>query len=232
MGGVGSIAQASNSLTALSSTSSFGSVSTNLTNLANYTGSLTPAAGLLQNNQNMSAVANTVVSLQNMGIQQSQSGSTTTVSQLQALMQDIYNMLTALIAPTTVTVSGSTTAGDTVALTITNASLTGSPKTYVYTVLSGDTLNNIAAGLQALLAADSAITTAGITSSVTGAVITINSTSPTAYISAVTGSQTETVALGGGDVTQGIANTVLLDNQMISALSNITAVTAAFAGLP
>lgn len=232
LGGVGNLSQASDHLSALASTASFSSVSTNLTNLANFTGALNPAVGLSQNNQNMTSVANAVVSLQNMGIQQSQPGSTTTIAALKALMQDIFNLLTTLMAPATVTIGGSITAGDAIALTIANASLIGSPKTYIYTVASGNTVNNVASGLRALLAADSALTTAGITSSVSGAVITINSTSPTAYVTTVGGSQTETANIGGGDVTQALSNSVLLDHFMTGSLSDLSAATAAFAGLP
>jgi hypothetical protein len=232
MGGIGAISAASYSMGPLATTSSFSGITTNLNNLSTWPASIAPVATLLGNNQNMTSAANTIVALQNMGIQQSQPGSTTSVSSLAAIMQDIYNLTSTVMAPITFTLSGTKTTGDTVSLTIANPSLTGSPKTYTYTAVSASTLSTIANGLHALMAADSALTAASITSSVSGSTITIIGPPPTSCSSAVTGAFTEFVTITSGDVTQAGTNASLLEDQMTGSQSDISAVIAAISGLP
>lgn len=53
--------------------------------------------------------------------------------------------------PTVVTIGGTPRAGDTVTLTFTSASLTGSPVSVTYTVVAGDTTSTIAAALETLV---------------------------------------------------------------------------------
>jgi LysM repeat protein len=108
-----------------------------------------------------------------------------------------------------VQIGGTPTTGDTVALTFTNAGVANLPVTKTYTVLAGDTLATIAAGLAALVNADANLGAADIVALVTGNGFEVSQPgaigNSTVLTQSVGGSATETVTflpsnghLGGG----------------------------------
>jgi hypothetical protein len=101
----------------------------------------------------------------------------------------------------TATIGGSAQATDIVNVIIHDSGLVSNPATMTYTVGNSDTLDTIAAGIEALINADSNLTALGITATVSGAIVSITSTSheATTYTQSVTGTDpTETVTLAGG----------------------------------
>ena len=103
-------------------------------------------------------------------------------------------------ATATATIGGTIQATDTVALTLTNAGLTGLPITVTYTVAGGNTTTTIAAALVALINANAVLQAAGIYAENAAAVITVYSEgtigNATVLSAAVGGSSpTETVTL-------------------------------------
>ncbi len=78
-----------------------------------------------------------------------------------------------------------------------DSALSGGSKSISYTVQAGDTLTTIATGIKTAINADSALSTAGITSTSAGTVVTIRSTSPnaTTYSQSVNTGATETITL-------------------------------------
>jgi hypothetical protein len=103
----------------------------------------------------------------------------------------------------TATIGGTITNGDAVRITATSSGITGSPVTVSYAVGASDTVSTIAAGLKALINANSAFQAVNLTATVVGAVVTIvYPTSLTVtWSQAVTGSATETVTLAAGTAT-------------------------------
>lgn len=95
----------------------------------------------------------------------------------------------------TATIDGTVTAGDVVTLTISDSSLSTNPQNVSYTVVSGDTLSDIAENLKDNINANSVLGSALITASHTGNAVHLTSRArgSTDYDSNVTGSQTETV---------------------------------------
>lgn len=100
----------------------------------------------------------------------------------------------------TATLTGTVTPGDVISLTITNSGgISGSPVTVSHTALVGDTLTAIATSLAARINSNAALSSAGVTATAAGAVVTIDywkSLGTVGFSSAVTGAQTETVTLG------------------------------------
>ena len=96
------------------------------------------------------------------------------------------------------TIGGSKTTGNTLTITVHDAGLSGGQKSKTYTVLSGDTLATIAAGLAALINGDSALQTIGVSASSASTLITLTSTSVnvTTYSESTSGGATETITLG------------------------------------
>jgi RHS repeat-associated protein len=116
---------------------------------------------------------------------------------------------------TTATIGGTITAGNTVSLKVSGAGL-ASARTETYTVLSTDTLATIAAGLAALVNADTTLKGIGVTATSSGAVVSVSNApiNYPLYIPSVTGGATETIALAmnnnskqlaviGGTITSG-----------------------------
>ena len=97
------------------------------------------------------------------------------------------------------TLGGTITTSDTLVITITDASVVGSPLAVTYTVLSSDTtLTILAASIAAQINATAALTVAGITATSSGPVISIRSRSVKATSYARTNGGTETITLSGG----------------------------------
>ncbi|MBP9811354.1 hypothetical protein KBF38_23810 [bacterium] len=95
------------------------------------------------------------------------------------------------------TIGGTVTAGNTVTLTVNDAALSGGTKSMVYTVVGGDTLTTIAAGLTALINADTDLIGIKVTATSDAAVILVSSDSvnQTSYTSSTSGGATVTIAV-------------------------------------
>lgn len=95
------------------------------------------------------------------------------------------------------TIGGSATTGDFVTLTVINSYLSGGQKNISYTVQSGDDLNAIASGLSGQINSDVDMQSIGVSSTVSGQLITINSMAVqnTTYSSSVSSGGTETIRL-------------------------------------
>lgn len=110
----------------------------------------------------------------------------------------------------TATIGGTKTTGDKIVINFTNVHLTANyvwPRRPSYTILGGDTLTTIAAGVVAAINADAALSINGVFASNIGAIITIvqmgcwaNSTTLTATI---TGAATETVVFSNSGAVSG-----------------------------
>lgn len=98
--------------------------------------------------------------------------------------------------PWTATVSGTVTAGDQVGVKVLDANLQGGSIIARYTVKSGDNLNAVAAGIADLLNTTSSLQAIGMTASVNGAVVRMQSYSnaTTTYEESKSGGATESVA--------------------------------------
>ena len=96
------------------------------------------------------------------------------------------------------TVGGSKTTGNVLTLTVHDTGLGGGQESDSYTVLSGDTLSSIAAGLVAAINADTSLQAIGVSASASGTSITLTSTSVnvTTYTESTSGGATETITLG------------------------------------
>jgi hypothetical protein len=110
---------------------------------------------------------------------------------------------------------------DTVALTFTNSGVTGLPVTKTYTVIGGDTVNTIAAGLNALINADAVLAAGFITSTVSNAVLTFHQPQAVGNSTVVTRTVTET---GGGSETVTFGNAGSLAGG-VGAVGNTVALT-------
>ncbi|MDX2105631.1 MAG: RHS repeat-associated core domain-containing protein [Candidatus Melainabacteria bacterium] len=98
------------------------------------------------------------------------------------------------------TIGGTVTTSDVLTITVHDSGLGGGSKSKNYTVLGGDTLDDIADGLAAAINGDSEITDLGITAKVSGAIISL-STAPgnaTTFSQSTSGGATETIALAAG----------------------------------
>ena len=95
------------------------------------------------------------------------------------------------------TIGGTVTAGNTVTLTVNDVALSGGTKSKVYTVVGGDTLSTIAAGLTALVNADTDLGGIKVTATSDGAVVLVSSDSvnQTSYTSSTSGGATVTIAV-------------------------------------
>ena len=95
------------------------------------------------------------------------------------------------------TIGGSKTTSDVLTVKVTDPALGGGSESVTYTVLSGDTLNSIAAGVKSAINADTALSTLGVTATSAQAVVSItsNSINVTAYSTSLSGGATETMAL-------------------------------------
>lgn len=96
-----------------------------------------------------------------------------------------------------VTIGGTVTVGNTLTLTVNDAALSGGVKSKTYTVVGGDTLTSIAAGITSLVNADTSLAAIGVTATSSGAVILISSASAnqTTYSSSTSGGATETISI-------------------------------------
>ena len=125
----------------------------------------------------------------------------------------------------TVTLGGSATAADVVSVTIQNANLAGGQETAQYTVASGNTLTNVAAGLASAINADTNLAAIGVGASSSGAVVTVST--DTSYTVSTSGGATETISAGtsyrgnvqitlGGKPTTSDTVTVTVQNPSLS----------------
>jgi RHS repeat-associated protein len=96
-----------------------------------------------------------------------------------------------------VTIGGTVTVGNTLTLTVNDAALSGGTKSKTYTVVGGDTLTSIAAGLTALVNADTALGAIKVTATSDGPLILVSSDSinQTSYASSTSGGATATITI-------------------------------------
>jgi Tc toxin complex TcA C-terminal TcB-binding domain/Neuraminidase-like domain/Salmonella virulence plasmid 28.1kDa A protein len=108
----------------------------------------------------------------------------------------------------TATIGGTTTAKDTLSVTMTSSAVTGSPVTVTYSVQKSDTLDNVAAGLAAQINANPALAAAAISAAVSGPVISLStpatlSPTPVWTVTANPTGASETLTFGGNLVSIG-----------------------------
>lgn len=111
----------------------------------------------------------------------------------------------------TAVIGGTKTTGNVLTITVSDSGLSGGIKAANYTVLSGDNLVSIAAGIAAVINSDAALTAIGVTANSVNTVINIKSTSihATTYSQSVSSGATETIVLAKGiGVTQSAHNNV------------------------
>jgi uncharacterized protein len=113
----------------------------------------------------------------------------------------------------TIGTSSSPTADDIVTLIFTNSQITGSPVHIAYTVVDADTTSIIAAALKTEINASSALAAAGITATVSSAVITVHANTDLDIIPVITYTlsmdATETVVISAGSAVVGGTLTAL-----------------------
>ena len=111
----------------------------------------------------------------------------------------------------TAPIGGSKTTGDVLTITVFDAGLSGGSKSDSYTVLSGDKLTSIAAGLASAVNGDSALTSIGVSVASVSTLVNITSASvhATGYSQSTNSGATETITLGNAaGVQQGSFNCV------------------------
>ncbi len=98
----------------------------------------------------------------------------------------------------TARIGGTKTTGDTITVTVNDSGLSGGSESVTYTVLSGDTLSSVSAGLAAAITADSNLLALGVNAVSKSNSIFIKSTSPniTTYSASKSSGATETITLG------------------------------------
>jgi hypothetical protein len=116
--------------------------------------------------------------------------------------------------PSIATLTGTLTVGDGLQLIATSSALTGSPLTVTYTTKGGDTLTTMAAGLVALVNANTVLAAAGVFASNLAGVITIywpSTLSPTiVWTKNVTGTASEIITITSGVTAAGGATITAL----------------------
>ena len=119
----------------------------------------------------------------------------------------------------TAVIGGSKTTGNILTITVFDSGLAGGSKAVNYTVLSGDTLTSIAAGVSSAINADSALTGIGVTATAVNTVVNIKSTSihATTYSQSLSSGATETITLA-----KGIGTTQAAHNN-VNQVTNISA---------
>ena len=107
-----------------------------------------------------------------------------------------------------ITIAGTVTVGDTLTISVHDPALSGGVKSDSYTVVTGDTLTSIAAGLTSALNADSSLSAIGVTATSSGAVILVSSASvnQTTYTSSTSGGATETIAIAFSKIYKGTSS--------------------------
>ena len=134
--------------------------------------------------------------------------------------------LASLVASTeTATVTGSATAGDVLSLTLTSASITGSPVTVSYAAKATDTTSSLAAGLAAAVNANAALQGAIVTAVAVANVVTVlfPASLSVTFAKNVTGTATETITLAAG--TASTITGASLTSLYTGSLGNATQVT-------
>lgn len=124
------------------------------------------------------------------------------------------------IGTQTAALGGTVTAGNTVTITVYDPALTGGSKAITYTVVSGDTLNSIAAGLASAINADTALQAVAVSATSTNSIVNLKSASinNTTYTASVSSGATESISLA--------PNTVVLQ----STYNNLNELTSISAG--
>ncbi|PZM81157.1 MAG: hypothetical protein DKT66_18200 [Candidatus Melainabacteria bacterium] len=119
----------------------------------------------------------------------------------------------------TAVIGGSKTTGNVLTITVFDSGLAGGSKAVNYTVLSGDTLTSIAAGISTAINADSALTSIGVTATSVNTVVNIKSASihATTYSQSLSSGATETITLA-----KGIGTTQAAHNN-VNQVTNISA---------
>lgn len=128
----------------------------------------------------------------------------------------------------TATMEGTASGGDTITLTVRSSAVTGSPMSIVHSVSAADTPLSIASDLAAQINSDSALSSAGISASATGPVISMSA--PTSlnpypvWTQAVTpahagGVATEKVTLSGALTFNGLMTYSVMSKQQVTGAS-------------
>lgn len=185
--------------------------------------------------------------LQTLGVDASSNGS---VISIKSASRDITTYTSSTSGGSTETISlnvtdnfvenaqigGTKTTSDVLTIKFIDPALSGGSKSISYTVQAGDTLTTIATGIKTAINADSALSTAGITSTSAGTVVTIRSTSAnaTTYSQSVSVGATETitlsvnqnanmiVAIGGTKTTSDVITLAVYDAQLPSGVKTKT----------
>lgn len=143
-------------------------------------------------------------------------------------------------APAHVMIAGSKTTGDVLTVTVYDPGLSGGSQAVSYTILSGDTLASMTAGLSAAINGNSNLQTLGVSSTSANQIITINSVSAksTSYRGTANGGATETITVGintngaqtaalSGTVTVGDTVSVIVNDAALPGGSKTKTYTAA-----
>ena len=160
------------------------------------------------------AATGTQIAFQSNSINATTYRATTSASATETILLDIP-----VNGTQTVSVGGTKTTGDVLTVTVYDPALTGGSKGINYTVLAGDTLASIAAGLAVAINADTSLQGINVSATSTTTVLSIKSGSNnlTTYISSTSGGATETLTLAPATtITQYTCNNV-------NALTNIAA---------
>ena len=159
----------------------------------------------------LTSAINSDTNLQNIGVSATSSGTMITISSISTGVTGYVvsrpttatETLVAGINPNgvqTAAIGGTKTTGDTVTITVYDSGISGGSKPETYTVLSGDTLTSIAAGLAGVINGDSTLSALGISATSASTVVNVKSTSSnlTTYAKSTSGGATETVTLAQG----------------------------------
>ena len=159
----------------------------------------------------LTSAINSDTNLQNIGVSATSSGTLITISSISTGVTGYVvsrpttatETLVAGINPNgvqTAAIGGTKSTGDTVTITVYDSGISGGSKPETYTVLSGDTLTSIAAGLAGVINGDSTLSALGISATSASTVVNVKSTSNnlTTYAKSTGTGATETVTLAQG----------------------------------
>ena len=156
----------------------------------------------------LTSAINADTNLQNLGVSATSSGPVITITSNSPNATTYANAsassITELISfgvpvngTQTAAIAGTKSTGDQLSITVFDAGLSGGSKTDSYTVLSGDTLSSICAGLASVINGDSSLSAIGVSATAVSTVLNLKSSSVncTTYSQSVSSGATETITL-------------------------------------